>query len=137
LREEMSRVGVYENVYAGIEIPLTRVLAAMEARGVLVDFEFLLGISKELTGFLTTMEGRIFSMAGEEFNINSPKQLGEILFDRLKLPAVKKPKTVYPTDSKVLEYLAAKHDLPALILEYRTYAKLKNTYVDDPPAMRD
>lgn len=136
LSDEMQRVGV-DRIYHDIEIPLTRVLAEMEAYGVLVDFPGLLVISKELSGFLGTMEGQIFAMAGEKFNINSPKQLGEILFEKLKLPAGKKTKTGYSTDSKVLESLALRHELPALILEYRMFAKLKNTYVDALPEMMD
>ncbi len=136
LHEEMGKVGV-ASLYADIEIPLTRVLAAMEARGVLIDVPGLQKISAEISGFLESMEKRIYEMAGQEFNINSPKQLGEILFEKLKLPAGKKTKTGYSTDSKVLESLALKHDLPALILEYRMYAKLKNTYVDALPAMID
>jgi DNA polymerase I len=136
LREEMEKVGVY-SLYTDIEIPLTRVLAVMEAYGVLVDVPGLQKISAEISGFLESMERRIFEMAGQEFNINSPRQLGEILFEKLKLPAGKKTKTGYSTDSKVLESLALRHDLPALILEYRMYAKLKNTYVDALPAMID
>ncbi len=132
ISERMEKVGV-DKIYADIEIPLTRVLASMEAGGVLIDLNGLQKISKEITGFLDDMEGRIYGMAGEKFNINSPKQLGEILFERLKLPVGKKTKTGYSTDSKVLESLAFRHDLPALILEYRMYAKLKNTYVDALP----
>lgn len=136
LRGEMEKVGV-SALYSDIEIPLTRVLAAMEAYGVLVDVPGLRRISEEISKFLESMEKRIYEMAGQEFNINSPRQLGEILFEKLKLPAGKKTKTGYSTDSKVLESLALRHDLPALILEYRMYAKLKNTYVDALPAMID
>lgn len=136
LREEMDKVGV-SSLYTDIEIPLTGVLASMEALGVLIDVPGLQKISAEISGFLESMERRIYEMAGQEFNINSPKQLGEILFEKLNLPAGKKTKTGYSTDSKVLESLALKHDLPALILEYRMYAKLKNTYVDALPAMID
>jgi DNA polymerase-1 len=75
----MAEAGVYERIYSGIEIPLTKVLAAMEAHGVLVDFGFLRDISGELAGFLDTMEGRIYEMAGEEFNINSPAAGGDPL----------------------------------------------------------
>jgi len=136
LSEHMEKVGV-SSIYTDIEIPLTRVLASMEAGGVLIDLAGLEKISKEISGFLNQMEGQIYGMAGEKFNINSPKQLGEILFEKLKLPAGKKTKTGYSTDSKVLESLAFRHDLPAVILEYRMYAKLKNTYVDALPQMID
>jgi len=132
----MKEAGV-EGIYRDIEIPLTKVLAAMEANGVLLDTSRLQVIAREIDGFLKDMEGRIYSMAGQEFNINSPKQLGEILFEKLGLPAARKTKTGYSTDSKVLESLAAKHDLPLAILEYRMYAKLKNTYVDALPEMID
>jgi DNA polymerase I len=130
----MHEAGV-DRIYTDIEIPLTRVLAHMEALGVLIDAGGLQGISKEITGFLQAMEGRIYAFAGQEFNINSPRQLGEILFEKLGLPTAKKTKTGYSTDSKVLESLASRHELPQLILEYRMYAKLKNTYVDALPAM--
>jgi DNA polymerase-1 len=132
----MKEAGV-EGIYRDIEIPLTKVLAAMEANGVLLDTSRLQVIAREIDGFLKDMEGRIYSMAGQDFNINSPKQLGEILFEKLGLPAARKTKTGYSTDSKVLESLAAKHDLPLAILEYRMYAKLKNTYVDALPEMID
>lgn len=132
----MKEAGV-DGIYRDIEIPLTKVLASMEACGVLVDVRGLQGISKEISIFLQDMEGRIYAMAGQEFNINSPRQLGEILFEKLGLPTGKKTKTGYSTDSKVLESLALRHELPGLILEYRMYAKLKNTYVDALPAMMD
>jgi DNA polymerase I len=136
LSELMREAGV-DRVYQDIEIPLTKVLAHMEACGVLVDTDGLKGISREISGFLQGMEGRIYGLAGQEFNINSPKQLGEILFEKLGLPAAKKTKTGYSTDSKVLESLSFRHDLPQVILEYRMYTKLKNTYVDALPEMMD
>lgn len=134
LAEQMTRVGV-DRIFYDIEIPLTTVLSSLEACGVLVDTAGLGRISSEIDGLLKGMEEKIFALAGGEFNINSPKQLGVILFEKLGLPAVKKTKTGYSTDSKVLESLASRHDLPALILEYRMFAKLKNTYVDALPSM--
>jgi DNA polymerase I-like protein with 3'-5' exonuclease and polymerase domains len=134
LSEQMTRVGV-DRIFYDIEIPLTTVLSSLEACGVLVDTVGLGRISSEIDGLLKGMEEKIFALAGGEFNINSPKQLGVILFEKLGLPAVKKTKTGYSTDSKVLESLAPRHDLPALILEYRMFAKLKNTYVDALPSM--
>jgi len=136
LSERMAEVGVVR-MFSEIEIPLTTVLSSLEACGVLVDTAGLGKISDEITGLLKDMERRIFAVAGEEFNINSPKQLGVILFEKLGLPSARKTKTGYSTDSKVLEALAPRHDLPALILEYRMFSKLKNTYVDALPSMID
>jgi len=134
LADEMTRVGV-DRIFYDIEIPLTTVLSSLEACGVLVDTAGLKEISSEIDRLLEGMEGKIFALAGGEFNINSPKQLGVILFEKLGLPVVKKTKTGYSTDSKVLESLASRHDLPAFILEYRMFSKLKNTYVDALPSM--
>jgi DNA polymerase-1 len=104
---------------------------------VLVDPEVLLEISKEITIQVRSMEEHIYALAGRTFNINSPKQLGEVLFQDLKLPMVKKTKTGYSTDSNVLEALAPRHELPAIILDWRMLTKLKNTYVDSLPTMID
>jgi DNA polymerase-1 len=134
LAKRMAEVGV-EKIFHEIEIPLTTVLSRLEACGVLVDTQGLGRISREIDGLIGDMESRIFALAGESFNINSPKQLGVILFEKLGLPAARKTKTGYSTDSRVLESLASKHDLPALILQYRMFAKLKNTYVDALPSM--
>ncbi|HPJ93281.1 MAG TPA: DNA polymerase I [Deltaproteobacteria bacterium] len=136
LSREMKQLGV-DGIYFDIEIPLTGVLADLEDVGVLIDVDVLSDISREITFHLDAMEKQIFAMAGKTFNINSPKQLGVILFEDLSLPVVKKTKTGYSTDSKVLEALATRHELPALILDYRTFSKLKSTYVDALPSMID
>jgi len=136
LQKEITDVGV-ERIYSEIEIPLLDVLAGMEARGVFVDKGLLSEISKEISFHIEGMEEKIYSLSGRPFNINSPKQLGEILFEEMGLPIVKKTKTGYSTDSKVLGSLAARHELPGLILDYRSLAKLKNTYVDSLPGMID
>jgi len=136
LSREMKHLGV-DGIYFDIEIPLTGVLADLEDVGVLIDVDVLSDISREITFHLDAMEKQIFAMAGKTFNINSPKQLGVILFEDLSLPVVKKTKTGYSTDSKVLEALATRHELPALILDYRTFSKLKSTYVDALPSMID
>jgi len=136
LSGEMKHLGV-DRIYSDMEIPLTRVLADLEAIGVLVDVAVLEEISTEITFHLDAMEKKIYAIAGKTFNINSPKQLGVILFEDLGLPALKKTKTGYSTDSKVLETLASRHELPALILDYRTFSKLKSTYVDALPLMID
>ncbi|MCU0576970.1 MAG: DNA polymerase I, partial [Desulfobacterota bacterium] len=136
LSGRMADLGV-DRLFEEVETPLTRVLADMEAAGVLVDAGVLGRISAEIDLQLGGMEERVYTLAGKPFNINSPKQLGEILFVDLKLPMVKKTKTGYSTDSGVLEALALKHELPAMILDWRMLTKLKNTYVDTLPAMID
>lgn len=113
-----------------VEMPLSVVLADMEKTGVLVDKEKLLSLGNDFEDNLKELEEKIYEVAGEKFNINSPKQLGEILFDKLGLPPVKKTKTGYSTDKETLDKLAEDHELPRLITVYREDAKLKSTYVD-------
>ncbi len=117
-------------LYNEIELPLCEVLASMEHFGVKADTagieEFGVGLKEKIEEL--TIE--IYAFAGEEFNISSPKQLGEILFDKLKLPAKKKTKSGYSTNAEVLESLTDKHPIVPLILEYRTLTKLNSTYVD-------
>ncbi len=129
LEECMQRLGV-EKVYRDIEMPLVHVLAAMETRGVLVDREILARLSEETRADIERLEQEIYSMCGRKFNINSTRQLGHILFEELGLPAVKKTKTGYSTDSGVLEALRYRHELPGLVLDYRMLTKFKNTYID-------
>ncbi|MBF0554004.1 MAG: DNA polymerase I, partial [Nitrospirae bacterium] len=121
-------------LYDTIEAPLIYILAEMEQHGIMIDTGRLKGISDELGTQLCALEKRIYFLAGEEFNINSPKQLSEILFDKLRLASGKKTKTGLSTDVGVLEGMAAQHPLPAEILQYRTLAKLKNTYADALPS---
>ena len=116
-------------------MPLVGVLASMEKRGVLLDCELLGEMSRRLGERLGVSEEKIYRLAGEEFNINSPKQLQTILFDRLGLPRGRKTKAGYSTDVDVLTNLARSYELPAEILEYRGMAKLKSTYVDALPAL--
>lgn len=122
-------------LYFDIEMPLVYVLADIEEMGIRVDTARLEELSKELERELDLLQAKIYSLAGEEFNINSPKQLGRILFDVLKLKPGKKTKTGFSTNVEVLEELAKSHDLPAEILNYRTYYKLKTTYVDALPKL--
>jgi len=119
-------------IYERIERPLIGVLVDMERAGILVDRAMLDRLSKDFAKRLADFETRIYDLAGEEFNIGSPKQLGEILFDRMGLPGGRKGKTgAYGTGADVLEGLAAQgHDLPARILDHRQLAKLKSTYTD-------
>jgi DNA polymerase-1 len=123
------------HLYREVELPLINVLADMEHNGFKVDAELLDKISKELDLQLQGLVDRIYRLADGQFNLNSPKQLSEILFDRLGLKPVKKTKTGYSTDEGVLSQLAQVHELPAEILNYRQLAKLKSTYVDALPQM--
>ncbi|MFA5688531.1 MAG: DNA polymerase I [Kiritimatiellales bacterium] len=122
-------------VFNAIECPLVPVLVAMEASGVAVDPGALKEISAKLAGELAGQEKRVYELAGQEFNLNSPKQLGEILFDKLKL--IEKPKKTktgqYATGEEILDQLATDHEIARVILDYRAAAKLKNTYVDALP----
>ncbi len=123
-----------ESVFREIELPLIPVLAEMEMTGVRVDTEYLKELSGKLSKQVNSLTEKIYELAGEEFNINSPKQLGEILFEKLGLPPGKRTKTGYSTNEAELERLsAAGYDLPSLILEFRSIAKLKSTYVDALP----
>ena len=120
-----------------VEMPLLYVLADMEKKGVLVDTSLLKQMSEELGQLLSISEEKIFRLAGEKFNINSPKQLQTILFEKLKLPTGRKTKEGFSTDVDVLTELAQSHELPAEILAYRSLSKLKSTYVDALPALID
>jgi len=124
-----------KDLYYQMEIPLITVLAKMEMNGVKVDADLLKEYSKELEIQLQQKMERIYSLAGEVFNINSSQQLGKILFDKLKLPVVKKTKTGYSTDVEVLTKLSLQHDLPLEILGYRNLSKLKSTYIDALPKL--
>ncbi|MFH1215936.1 MAG: DNA polymerase I [Pseudomonadota bacterium] len=118
------------DLFEKLEMPLVPILAQMEDTGIQVDPEILSAMSKEFGEKLLELEKKIFTLAGEEFNINSPKQLGVILFEKLRLPMGRKTKTGYSTDVNVLEKLAPYHELPAAVLEHRSVGKLKSTYVD-------
>jgi len=124
-----------EKLFQDIEIPLLRVLADMELEGINLDKEFLNSLSEDLNNDISNLEKKIYEVAGEEFNIGSPKQLGEILFDKLKL--VDKPKKTktgqYSTAEDVLSFLAKDHEIVQNVLDYRGLAKLKSTYVDALP----
>jgi DNA polymerase-1 len=125
-----------EMVYAEIEIPTSIVLQKMERKGVLIDAALLERQSSELGARMTELEGRAIELAGQPFNLNSPKQIGEIFFDKLKLPVVKKTSSGAPsTDEEVLQKLAEDFPLPRVLLDYRTLSKLKSTYTDKLPRM--
>ncbi len=125
----------FGDLFYTIEMPLISVLADMEQKGVLLDVELLREMSGHLSEIMSRSEQKIYGLAGEEFNINSPKQLQVILFDKLGLPKGRKTKGGYSTDVEVLTYLAQSYELPAEILSYRSFAKLRSTYVDALPAL--
>ncbi len=118
-----------EELYFSVELPLCRVLAEMELRGFRVDTGTLRSFGETLTAAIDGLEQQIYAHAGQ-FNINSPKQLGEVLFERLGLPSYKKTKTGYSTNAEVLEKLRFAHPIVDQVLQYRQYTKLKSTYVD-------
>lgn len=119
-----------EALFREVEMPLVRLLAEMEEAGIRVDVPYLNGLSREFERDIAALESAIHGMAGEPFNINSPKQLAALLFEKLKLPVIRRTKTGYSTDEEVMQKLSALHPLPAKILEYRELAKLKSTYID-------
>jgi DNA polymerase-1 len=122
-------------LYEELELPLVPVLSRMEAAGVAIDSNRLLAMSDGFESELGRLQAAAHEAAGREFNLGSPSQVAELLFDELKLPVVKRTKTGASTDSTVLEQLADKHPLPALLLEWRAVSKLKSTYVDVLPTL--
>lgn len=124
--EELGMTSLFHDV----EMPLCRVLADMQHEGFLIDKAALSSFGESLTGTIDDLRGKIYELAGGEFNINSPKQLGEVLFDRLMLPAGKRTKTGWSTNADVLEKLRGKHPIIEMILDYRMLTKLKSTYAD-------
>ena len=125
-----------ERIYTTIEMPVREVLYGMERDGVMLDAALLSAQSRELGGKVMALEQQAFQLAGQPFNLASPKQLGEILFDKMKLPTVRKTATGQPsTDEDVLTMLAADYPLPKILLEHRALSKLKSTYTDKLPQM--
>ena len=125
------------DLFNNIEMPLINVLYDMECHGVKLDVDFLLGLSKETDVKIKELTKHLYSVAGEEFNLNSPKQLSHVLFEKLNLPVIKKTKTGFSTNEEVLSILSKDHDFPAKILDYRQLAKLKSTYIDALPKLVD
>ncbi len=128
--KERLKADQIESLYYNMELPLSRVLYEMERDGFKLDTEGLASYGEQLKSLQHELEERIYMLAGGEFNINSPKQLGEVLFERLGLPAIKKTKTGYSTNAEVLEKLRPYHQIIDEVLEYRKVAKLGSTYVE-------
>lgn len=132
LKDKMAQALQEDEMYdlwMNLEIPLAKVLAEMEIKGITVEASRLVEMETEIQGRLNEIESKIHEFAGEDFNINSPKQLGRILFEKMELPVIKKTKTGYSTAVDVLEQLHDKHDIIQYLLDYRTLSKLQSTYV--------
>ncbi len=132
--DKLRAAGLWE-LYQTLELPLAQVLARIECRGIRLDVDYLRHLGQEVGSAIQAAESEIHRLAGATFNIASPKQLAEILFVKLGLPIVRRTKTGPSTDADVLEELAALHDVPAKIVEYRMLTKLKGTYIDALPAL--
>ncbi|WP_195571833.1 DNA polymerase I [Paenibacillus sp. 1001270B_150601_E10] len=128
--EEELKANEMDHLYYDLELPLSSILAQMEKTGILVNQDALKKLGEQFSSSIEETMTRIYELAGTEFNIGSPKQLGEILFDKLQLPVVKKTKTGYSTDAEVLEKLEPYHDIIPLILHYRQMTKLQSTYIE-------
>lgn len=126
-----------QSVYADLDLPLAPILYGMERRGVCLDTKLLADQSKQLETEVRQLEAQIFEMTGQKFSLNSPKQLSEVLFEKLKMPAGRKTKTGLSTDSDVLLKLSKDYPVCLLIIEYRELTKLKSTYLDSLPALVD
>lgn len=136
LDTKLSEAGL-EQIFRNVDMPLLPVLYRMESAGIRIDPGIFRNLSEELARGTREIEEKVARIAGADFNINSPKQLAFLLFEKLGLPPVKRTKTGYSTDVEVLEHLRSAHEIPALVLEYRTLAKIKSTYVDVLPGMVD
>ena len=135
--EPRLRKGALEELFETLEMPLIGVLAAMETAGVRIDSGFLAGMSKEIETETSRLEREIIEMAGEEININSPRQIGALLFEKMNIKPLRRTRKskAYSTDQEVLEELSHQHPIAKKILEYRTLTKLRSTYVDALPAL--
>jgi len=136
LEKALEEAGL-SHVFLDVDMPLLPVLVRMERKGIRLDPAVFSALSEELEAGTRKIEKRVAAVAGEEFNINSPKQLAVLLFEKLGLPPVKKTKTGYSTDVEVLERLKGAHEIPGLVLEYRTLAKIRSTYVEVLPKLVD
>ena len=134
LRKALEEKGLLQ-LFVELEMPLVSVLAQMEQDGIKLDLGLLKSLSCDIEKRLIKLIADIYEVSGTQFNINSPKQLGQVLFEKLGLPVIKKTKTGFSTDEEVLKRLSDKHALPVILLEYRQLTKLKNTYIDALPKL--
>ncbi len=135
LAQELEKEGAHK-VYDDIDLPLVGVLACMERTGAALDVDHLKALNESTGAEVDRLRAAIYASAGHEFNVDSPKQLSEVLFDELGLTPKKKTRSGYSTNASVLKELTEEHELPGLMLEYREYAKIKSTYIDALPRMR-
>lgn len=135
LAQELEKEGA-RKVYDDIDLPLVGVLACMERTGAALDVDHLKALNESTGAEVDRLRAAIYASAGHEFNVDSPKQLSEVLFDELGLTPKKKTRSGYSTNASVLKELTEGHELPGLMLEYREYAKIKSTYIDALPRMR-
>lgn len=135
LAQELEKEGA-RKVYDDIDLPLVGVLACMERTGAALDADHLKALNESTGAEVDRLRAAIYASAGHEFNVDSPKQLSEVLFDELGLTPKKKTRSGYSTNASVLKELTEEHELPGLMLEYREYAKIKSTYIDALPRMR-
>lgn len=135
LAQELEKEGA-RKVYDDIDLPLVGVLACMERTGAALDVDHLKALNESTGAEVDRLRTAIYASAGHEFNVDSPKQLSEVLFDELGLTPKKKTRSGYSTNASVLKELTEEHELPGLMLEYREYAKIKSTYIDALPRMR-
>lgn len=135
LAQELEKEGA-RKVYDAIDLPLVGVLACMERTGAALDVDHLKALNESTGAEVDRLRAAIYASAGHEFNVDSPKQLSEVLFDELGLTPKKKTRSGYSTNASVLKELTDEHELPGLMLEYREYAKIKSTYIDALPRMR-
>lgn len=135
LAQELEKEGA-RKVYDDIDLPLVGVLACMERTGAALDVDHLKALNESTGAEVDRLRAAIYASAGHEFNVDSPKQLSEVLFDELGLTPKKKTRSGYSTNAFVLKELTEEHELPGLMLEYREYAKIKSTYIDALPRMR-
>ncbi|OIP25768.1 MAG: DNA polymerase I, partial [Dehalococcoidia bacterium CG2_30_46_19] len=134
LEQELKQLGLWM-LFSQVEMPLVPVLVAMERNGIALDISLLGGLSAHLAERLAKLEAEIYNSIGHKFNINSPHQLAEVLFEELRLPRPRKTKTGYSTQASVLEALKGTHPIIELVLEYRQLSKVKSTYADALPAL--
>ena len=138
LHQQLAAIPSLEAVKQNIELPLITILSKMECHGALIDADMLRNQSQQLSQAMLDFETKAFDLAGQKFNLGSPKQLGEILYEKLEIPVIKKtPKGAPSTAEPVLQELALEHELPEVILSYRSFSKLKSTYTDKLPELID